>query len=211
MRQANLIGAGALLLAACGEKPMTLAADPAERAATCGVVAATEARAAVADIKTPLSLEQQGDVLRYALLHASGGGSYDAAKAAAVVERMPAVGQDLNAKRVAALAPQCREAFPAPPSPAALPKDPLAAALGCEALGKFMSRALESQAEDYGSDLVRLAALNRVLDNRTAQLLRARGIAAPEAVANQSREAMAQIVGMGRPAQLLEACVGRYT
>ena len=42
-----------LLLVACGPKALDLPADPVDRAATCGVVAAATARTSVADVQAP--------------------------------------------------------------------------------------------------------------------------------------------------------------
>src|SRR5262245_39389542 len=81
MMKFPLILALALLLPGCGPKALSLPEDPIDRAASCGVVAAVQARAATADVKASLPFDSQGHILHYALLAASEGGSYEAERA----------------------------------------------------------------------------------------------------------------------------------
>ncbi len=82
------VSAAALLAGCGGPKALTLPEDPIDRAATCGVVAAAEARAGSPDIKAALPFEAQGRILHHALVAASEGGSFSGQKASAVSKRM---------------------------------------------------------------------------------------------------------------------------
>ena len=54
--------ATALLVASCGPKTLALPDQPVDRAATCGVVAAAQARAGTANIKADLPFDAMGVV-----------------------------------------------------------------------------------------------------------------------------------------------------
>ena len=73
----------AALLGSCGPKTLTLPDQPIDRAATCGVVAAAEARAASKDIKAPLPFDAMGRVLHYPLLAGATGESFSSDNATA--------------------------------------------------------------------------------------------------------------------------------
>src|SRR3546814_11677302 len=87
MRISVTAAGAALLFSACGPKALTLPEQPVDRAATCGVVAATEARAATPDIKQPLPFTAQGRILHYALLAGAEGEEFSAETATAVNQR----------------------------------------------------------------------------------------------------------------------------
>src|SRR5687767_11000478 len=80
--------ATALFLAACGPKAVALPEQPVDRAATCGVVAAAEARLATTDLQAQLPLATHGRIVHYALLAASEGGEFSAETANTVSQRM---------------------------------------------------------------------------------------------------------------------------
>ena len=74
-----MLMAGALSLASCGPKSLDLPQQPVERAATCGVIAANAARAALTDIKADIPFDGIGRVLHYTLLGGSAGGEFSSA------------------------------------------------------------------------------------------------------------------------------------
>src|SRR3546814_17019409 len=84
MRISVTAAGAAHLFSACGPKALTLPAQPVGRAATCGVVAATEARAATPDIKQPLPFTAQGRILHTALLEGAEGAASSAKTETAV-------------------------------------------------------------------------------------------------------------------------------
>src|SRR3546814_4302137 len=96
---ATAIG-GALLLAACGPKALSLPEQPIDRAATCGVVAAAEARAATPDIKQPLPFTAQGRILHYALLAGASGEEFSAETATAVNQRMSDLQEEITSGEI---------------------------------------------------------------------------------------------------------------
>src|SRR5687768_13335824 len=105
-----LIPLAALLVTACGPKPLTLPEEPVERAATCGVVAAANARSGSTDAKTPLTLEQQASILHYALLGGGEGGQFSQDRVAAVVQRMPELEAGITESKWQELVQPCRDA-----------------------------------------------------------------------------------------------------
>lgn len=200
----------AAMLSSCGGAPATLPAETAQRAATCGVVAANQARATITDIKAPLSAAQQGEVLRPALLYGADGEEFSRDRAAEVVNAMPKLGEDLSEKDIAALAPQCAEAYPPAPTPVKLPDDPLTAAMGCDQLSDFMRQALGAQGAAYTEQLNEYFALNQALDKQLAPLLSNKGISGVTESEAQGRKALGAIVKLGQPTAVLNACTARY-
>jgi len=198
------------ILAGCGGGGGTLPEAAAQRAATCGVIAANQARATVTDIKTPLSAAQQGAVLRPALLYGSEGEEFSRDRVAEVVDAMPALGETFSEKDIATLAPQCAQAYPAPPTPVKLPDDPLTAAMGCDQLSDFMRQALGAGGATYKENFDAYFALNQALDKRLGPILAQRGIRGVEASEAEGRKALAAIVKLGEPTAVLDACSARY-
>lgn len=199
------------VLTACGGAGGTLPEAAAERAATCGVITANQARATIADIKAPLSAAQQGAVLRPALLYGSEGEEFSRDRVAEVVDAMPALGESFSEDDIKKLAPQCAQAYPAAPTPVKLPDDPLTAAMGCDQLSDFMRQALGGvNASSYKVNFDAYFALNQELDKRLAPLLSQRGINGVEASEAEGRKAMAAIVKLGEPTAVLDACSARY-
>ena len=199
-----------LSLAAC-DRQATLPEDPIERAATCGVVATAEARVNTPEIGAPLSLDAQGRVLRLVLLAGATEDEFSSDRAQAVVQRMPALAENVTAgDNWKELAPACAAAFPTPTATPALPQDPLTAALGCDELARFMDTAL-SASGDYEEPLFRYLGLANALDGRIASLLGARGIASEDAQAAEKREALSAAAKLGNPVEVLELCVARFS
>src|SRR3546814_10718881 len=100
MRISVTAAGAALLFSACGPKALTLPEQPVDRAATCGVVAATEARAATPDIKQPLPFTAQGRILHYALLAGAEGEEFSAETATAVNQRMSDLQEEITSGEI---------------------------------------------------------------------------------------------------------------
>jgi hypothetical protein len=205
------LAAAALLLGGCGgPKALVLPEDPIDRAATCAVVAAAEARLASSDVKASLPLAAQGKIVHYALLAASRDGQFDAATANAVNGRMKALQGQVTAGKWQALVQPCAEAFPATANAAPdLPKSPLDAQLSCEELAEFMSSAFEGQASS-AHELAQYRNLRRTLNDRLAPSLKARVGQRLEAQQAEGRKALARAAGLGAPTAVLDACLKRF-
>ena len=104
----------ALLLSSCGPKVLTLPEEPIDRAATCGVVAANNARLATARIKAPLSFEAIGRVLHYPLLAGSAGKTFSPDAASATGCMMRPSGRFPAHRKWQQSGPVCQAAFCSP-------------------------------------------------------------------------------------------------
>lgn len=204
------IGA-ALLLASCAPETLALPEAAVDRAAACGVVAAAEARAATNDIKQVLPFTAQLRILHYALLAGSQGESFSEETSSAVIERMPALQEEITEGKWQELAPACRAAFPeAEKSQVTLPGDRFEAQLGCDALGDFLMDRLRSQEMNYGNQLSGYREMLRKLDGTLGPGLRSRAGADLASQQAARREALAATAKLGSPAAVMRECVGRY-
>ena len=201
----------ALLLASCGERTLTLPDDPIDRAATCGVVAAASARAGQTNIEAPLTFDQQGQILHYAMLEGAAGEAFQRDRVAQVTERMSAVEADVTSGKWQTLAEPCRAAYPATQATEIdLPGDPLVAQQGCDALSDFLGTALRARENDYSQEFGKMAALERKLDSRIGATEARRGGATAAESADARNRAMSTLVKLGSPAAVLRACFERY-
>lgn len=201
----------AILLSACGPKTLALPADPIDRAATCGVVAAAEARAASQDIQSALPFTEQTKILHYALLAGSEGESFAADKAQRVVTRMQELQEEITGGKWQELAPACRTAFPlAEKEEVTLPADRFDAQLGCDEMADFMTTALQAQDADYGKQLNDYSALTRKFNHSLAPGLRARAGSNLEKQQEERREALATMAQAGTPSAVMQQCVERF-
>ncbi|ARS27854.1 hypothetical protein [Sphingomonas sp. KC8] len=202
-----------LVLAGCGPKELALPADPVDRAATCGVVAAAVARAGTTNIAAPLPFEQQGRIMHYAMLAASEGKAFDTSRAAAVVDRMPQLEGAITGGKWQGLKGACAEAFPATQGVDAvtLPADPLQAQTGCYAMSMFLTKALGAQNAAYSGELGAYGGMNRGLDPKIGAGLVARGIKSDSDAASTLRaEALARMVKLGPPMTVMNACLEKF-
>ena len=210
----KIVGAAtlaALLLAGCGPKALTLPADPIDRAATCGVVAAAGARAATADIKAPLPFEAQGRILHYPLLAASEGGRFDTAIANKVSKRMSELQDEITSGEWQGLVPKCAAAYPlAGRQEVTLPADRFEAELGCDEMGKFLSQALQAQEASYPKPLGEYRALARKFDVSLGPGLRSRVGAQLKPQLELRTKTMAETVKLGSPVAVMRQCVERF-
>jgi hypothetical protein len=211
VKPAALFIAASLVLAGCGPKPLDLPADPVDRAATCGVVAAATARTALPDIKAPLPLAAQGKIFHYALLAASAGGTFEADTANGVNKRMRDLQESITGGKWKALAPACAAAFPAAEkTEVALPEARLDAQLACEELAEFTSVALDGEETHYGNELAGYRRMRSALNDALAPGLRARAGADLEAQGRERKRALAAAAQLGTPVAVLDKCLERF-
>ena len=212
---AALIATAFLTVSGCGgPKQLALPEDGVERAATCGVVAAAQARLGQApgEISKPLPLEAQGRILHYALLAGDDGSGFSQDRVAAVVARMPQLGDQVTKGRWQALIPECAAAYPqtAADTPVELPDDPLDAQLSCYTLAGFLDKALTAQGDAYVADLSRYGAMRRALDARIGSKLAADGKATAETQAATRASRLGAAAKLGPPTRVMDACVAKY-
>lgn len=202
----------ALLLASCGgPKPLVLPQQGADRAATCGVVAAASARLKVADVKAPLPLEAQGRILHYALLAASEGGEFDSESANAVSRRMSEIQEQVINGKWQPLAPVCDSAYPETRArDVKLPAERFEAQVACVELANFLDTALANQEVNYGNELAAWNRLRREVNDAMAPGLRARAGASLPAQQRLRRKALAQTARLGPPVAVMAQCVNRF-
>ena len=201
----------ALLLAACGAKPLELPADPADRAATCSVVAAATARTAVTDVKAPLPLAAQGKIFHYALLTASEGGAFKAETANRINKRMRELEAGITGGKWRDLAPACDSAFPvAGKTDVTLPSDRFEAQLACEELAEFTGVALEGSEAQFGNELADYRRMRTELNDALAPGLRARAGASREAQSRERDRGLAAAAALGSPIPVLDKCLERF-
>lgn len=204
-------GATLLLLAGCGPKSLALPADPVDRAATCGVVAAATARTALTDVKAPLPLAAQGKIFHYALLTASEGGEFTADTANRVNKRMGQLQESITGGKWKALAPACDAAFPlAGKTEVALPEGRLDAQLACEELAEFASVALDGEEVNYGNELAAYRRMRSELNDALGPGLRARAGGGLEAQTRERKRALAAAAKLGSPIAVLDTCAERF-
>lgn len=200
----------ALLLAACGPKALTLPDDPIDKAATCGVVTAAEARS-TSNARAALPLEAQGRILHYALLGGLSDDGFSPEKASAVTRRMSDLQDDITSGDWQSLVPVCAAAYPATQvETVTLPVDRFDAALGCDEVSRFMTTALQGSEKDYGRAIASYYDLARTLDGVLAPDIRARAGASLEAQQKVRHTALARMATLGPPVPVLRQCLERF-
>lgn len=216
MTKSLILGCTALSLAlgGCGgPEQLALPSDPIERAATCGVVTAAEARTQQTNVSSPLAFDTQGAIMHYALLAGAENQSFSRERAAKVVARMGELGDSLTEKKWETLIGPCRESFPAtdPAKPISLPEDRLESQMSCYMLGDFLAKAMKMQGNTYGDQLIEYGMLNNDLDPKIASGLARRGIAGNGEKAKALRNAaLADAAQRGSPMAVMEKCKATY-
>jgi hypothetical protein len=200
----------AALLGSCGPKTLTLPNQPIDRAATCGVVAAAEARAASKDIKAPLPFDAMGRVLHYPLLAGATGESFSSSDATAVQKRMSELQNQITEGKWQQLAPACRSAFPATAATdVKLPSDRYQAQLGCDELGDFIRSALQEQGT-YDEDLRPYRQLSDKLDVPLGAGLRSHVGSDLKRQQEARSKALAAMAKVGPPVAVMEQCLKKF-
>lgn len=199
------------VLAACGAKSLELPADPVDRAATCGVVAAAAARTAVTDVKAPLPLAAQGKIFHYALLTASEGGEFKAETANRVNKRMRELEAGITGGKWRDLVPVCDSAFPLTArTEVTLPGGRFEAQMACEELAEFTSVALEGSEMHFGNALAGYRRMRTELNDALAPGLRAKAGSSSEAQRRERNRALAAAAALGSPIPVLDKCLDRF-
>jgi hypothetical protein len=205
-----LLGLSFALAGCGGPKAIALPADPVDRAATCGIVAAAAVRTSI-DVNAPLPLETHGRVLHYAMLAASDDGTFKAGVASRVSKRMAQLQESVTGADWKALAAPCDAAYPvAAKKGATLPDGRLDAQLACQGLADFVSLALEGEAKHYGNELAAYRLMRRELNEALGAGLRARAGSNLQAQKRVREKAIAEATQLGSPIPVLERCRERF-
>ena len=204
----------ALLLSSCSSGPPALPEDVVGSAATCAAVAASKARAAITDPTKPLSLDEQSQVIHYALLAGAADPKFSRENANGVVKQMQTLGGRMDDDEWQPLAPLCKTAFPEADASheVTLPAVPEEAQMQCYALGDFMVRALGAYNETYQDAVVNYNGMLGKLEPLIKEQLGKKGIKADDH-AGQSAEkskALAIAAKLGPPSKALDACVKQF-
>lgn len=206
------LSATLVLLAGCGPKKLALPSDPIDRAATCAVVSAAGARAGNSDIKADLDFPAQTRILHYAMLAASDGNRFDTAKASAVVSRMSELEGDVTAGKWQGLVQPCNQSFPLATRTGGveLPTQRFEAAIGCYALGDFLTRTVTSKSPVTQEKMSELMTMRRNLDATIGNGLKARGASKYENTLELKQEALVRMTRLGPPNETAQACTARF-
>lgn len=202
--------ATALILPGCSSKPPSLPADPVDKAATCGVIAAAGERE-VAGVKGDLPAKSQERIFHYPLLAGSDGKSFDDDRAQAVFKRMPTLFDSVIKGKWQTLKPACAAAFPqAQVAQPTLPANPLDSMLQCYVLTDFMRKSLGSAGGSYGEASIRYNLFTTKLDAKVSAALSRAGIKNGPALQARRSEALAAAARMGQPSAVIAACMKKY-
>jgi hypothetical protein len=215
MRAASaLIPIAALLLSGCGKHTLALPDDIVGKAATCGVVAAADARAAdPKNIAAALPFDRQAQIIHYALLAGAQESEFSTDTASAVVKKMQDIQEDVTEGKWKALVQPCATAFPEADiaRPVSLPASAGEAQIGCYTLGKFMMRALAVQGSAYENQLLAYGQLGRDLDPKVARSFDQRGIRSDQARQRARNKELSKFAKLGSPAKVLDACTAQFS
>lgn len=210
MRNTSVAAIAALLVCSCGPKALELPADPIDRAATCGVFTAAEARSAT-DIQKPLPFEAQLRILDHALIAGSSGDSFSPEAATQVSRRMSELQGGITEGKWQDLKAPCDAAYPQlAKADVALPADRFQAQLGCDSLADFVLTALEKQESDYVNALAEYRALRARLNVALGPGMQRRAGTDIEKQQAERRKALARVVKLGPTEPVMKQCLARY-
>lgn len=201
---------GALLITACGPKPLELPTDLVDRAATCGVVAAAQARTATR-MEEALPFEAQQHILHYAILGGSSGDTFTPEAANAVSRRMSELQEGITQGKWQDLEPACASAFPETArTDVSLPAGRFDAQLTCYALDDFILSALERQESEYANELAPYREMRRKLNLTIGPGIESRVGSNLKAQQAERNKAVAVAARIGAPSAVMRQCVERY-
>ncbi len=202
-----------LALSACGSKP-GFPENVIEQAATCAVVAASDARSTVKSLDTPLPLARQSQIIQYALIAGARDPGFSRDNANAVVNRMQSLQERITGDKWVPLVAPCKAAFPEAElgRGVALPAAPGEAEMACYALGDFMSRALGAYEDAYRAQLIQYGGLTRKLEPVIETVMTDRGIkaGADKERRAEKNKALATAAKLGTPSKVLDVCLERF-
>jgi hypothetical protein len=197
------------MLSACNSD-LAMPADPIEQAATCAVVAASEARSTQKNLDTPLAFDRQSQIIHYALLAGARDPKFSRDNAKNVVQRMQILQDRITGDQWKSLVEPCKTAFPEAnlSNTVTLPADPAEAELTCYALGDFMARALASYEESYGDQL---SQYSKFLISRDAAAAKGgvKPVSSAESIAKRSA-ALSVAAKLGPPSKVMNDCMARF-
>jgi len=202
----------ALLVTGCGPKQLALPSDPIDKAATCAVVSAADARAHTPDVRGDLDFDAQTRIIHYAMLAASESDSFSSKTASQVVGRMGQVEAAVTDGKWQALVAPCDEAYPAvkKTSGIELPSARFDAALGCYSLGDFLVKTVSTTDPKAQAQLSDLTKMKRDLDGMVGNGLKARGAGGYEETLALKQAALVRMTKLGAPAETARICTGRF-
>ena len=207
-----LAAASMMLLATCGPKKLSLSNDPIDKAATCAVVSAADARLKAPDGKGDLDFEAQTRIIHYAMLAGAQGQDFSAARASAVVTRMNALQEDITNNRWKSLIEPCDRAYPVVKKTAGieLPKNRFDAALGCTSMGDFLVKTVSSDDSRSIDRFSSFSRMKRELDDSIGSGLKARGAGDGEKRRALQEAALVRMTKLGAPAAVMNVCTARF-
>jgi len=214
MRNMVIIGSlAAVLLSGCGPKKLALSSDPVDRAASCAVVSAIEARTTSTEVKGSLSYAAQTKIIHYAMLAASEGGTFSSNIAKSVVDKMSAVEAGISGGKWQDLQAPCAEAYPAAlkTDGIELPKAKFDAQIGCYAMADFLSRSVQGNGPEGAARNNLYSDLKRKLDSAIGTGLKQRGASSYEKNQASKDQALAKMTNLGSPAVVAKLCTDRYS
>ena len=207
-----LMSATALFLSSCGPKQLALPADPVDKAATCAVVSAADARLKYPDAKGDLDFDAQTRIIHYAMLAGIDGEGFSTKRASAVVSRMSEVEATVTSGKWQDLVAPCDQAFPEVKKTGgiALPEARFDAQLGCYALADFLVKTVTTTDPKAQDRFTAFQKMKRDLDASIGATMKARGAASYEKTLDLKQAALVKMTRLGAPAQVMTMCTERF-
>ncbi|KKC26884.1 hypothetical protein [Sphingomonas sp. SRS2] len=207
-----LVSASALMLSACGPKKLALPADPIDKAASCAVVSAAEARLRNPDTKGDLDFDAQTRIIHYAMLAGIEGEGFSTKNASAVVSRMSEVEADITNGKWQDLVAPCDQAFPEvkKTSGIALPEGRFDAQLGCYAMADFLVKTVTTTDPKAQDRFAAFQKMKRDLDGSIGATMKARGAGSYERTLDLKQGALVRMTRLGAPAEVMTMCTERF-
>ena len=207
-----LLAASTMLLASCGPKKLSLSSDPIDKAATCAVVSAAEARLKAPDLKGDLDFEAQTRIIHYAMLAGAEGNDFSAERASAVVTRMNALQEEITSNKWRSLIEPCARAYPVVNKTAGieLSRARFDAALGCYSMGDFLVKTVSSNDPQSIDRFTTFVRMKQQLDDSIGSGLKARGAGDIERTRALKEAALVRMTRLGAPAAVMSICTGRF-
>ena len=208
-----ILSAFSLALSSCSSE-VGLPEEIVDRAATCAVVSAYEARSTIKNLDTPLSFDRQSQIIHYALLAGASEPGFSRDNAKGVVRRMQILQERISPEEWPPLVEPCNAAFPEANlnHPVKLPEPPEEAQLTCYALGDFMIRALSAYQGTYTQQWVQysdfLMGLQPIVEPDTSEP-GAKAVPATERIAKRNA-ALTVAAKLGSPSKVMNMCMERF-
>lgn len=207
-----LVPASALMLSACGPKQLALPADPVDKAATCAVVSAADARQQNPNARGDLDFDAQTRIIHYAMLAGIDGDGFSTKTASAVVSRMSEVEANITNGKWQDLVAPCDEAFPEvrKTSGVALPEARFDAQLGCYAMADFLVKTVTTTDPKAQERFAAFQQMKRNLDGSIGKTIKARGAGDYEKTLDLKQGALVKMTRLGAPAEVMKMCTARF-